>query len=277
MNRWARPSAIACLSWAFGIGGATAHEGARFALERLAAQISRVPTDVDSRMQRVDLLRRQRRVQEARRELDAARAHAPEDPRVSLLAGLIAADAHEPAAATNHLRDFVAKGGRDARAHLALARISEERGEIANALLEHEAAARIRPDPDTFLAWGALLERGRDLRRAAKVYRRGLRVMGDSIVLRRELVRVLIDARAYREALAMIGQAMSTAPLRAPWRFERARVLRRQGRGTRARRELRLALAEVEHRMTRRPSAATRELRARIQRALAERRLGNAP
>jgi hypothetical protein len=100
--------------------------------------------------------------------------------------------------------------------------------------------------------------------------------MGDSIVLRRELVRVLIEARAYREALAMIGQAMSTAPLRAPWRFERARVLRRQGRGTRARRELRLALAEVERRMTRRPSAAAHELRARIQRALAAPRLGNA-
>jgi tetratricopeptide (TPR) repeat protein len=253
-------------------GYAHAHEGASRELARLERRLAVAPGDVDLRLRRARLLRRRGELGAALTEARRVRRLAPRDPRARRELGLVYSSLGRGAAARRELDRYLSTGALDAEALRARARIAVARGRVRAALADYDRAVAVRSHPDLFLERGELLVRQGLLERAQRGYEEGLRAVGDSVVLRRALVSVLLGRRRFAEALGQVEHVLDGARLRAPLYLWRAEVREAAGDRGGARRDRERALGEATRALARRPSALHRLWRAKAYVALGRKR-----
>lgn len=241
-------------------------------LEEVTERIALSPGEVSLLLERSELFLQEARPEDALVDLRLAGAIAPGDPRIAAQrAAVLFVMGRDDEALAEIEACLALRAAGPTFTDLALrARILARLGRTADAIDEYGAALALRDDVELYLERGRLLERAGRLDEAAQHYGDGLRALGGAVVLR--LAAIELDLRrgpAHAErALVRIDEVLAAAPARARWLLLRGRALDVLGRAAEARAARVEALAEIDRRLVRRPSAALRVLRGEALLAL---------
>lgn len=179
-------------------------------------------------------------------------ARAPQETSAAIRRSLLAVLDHELDEAESLLTDVVRRDTEEVDAYLALARLYRQRGEIGRAIQMHQNLL-LRADLDDGQRFHALLglaedfHRGGFLRRAAAAYEEALAQRPRHPTVLRALVRLYLDTRDARRALALERrlarlEGRDPRPAEASLWVDLAEAARAEGRTQDARRALRRAL-----------------------------------
>ncbi|MFT3768359.1 MAG: hypothetical protein QM820_23170 [Minicystis sp.] len=246
---------------------AAAHEGSHAELAALDAALEARPGDVDLLLRRASLHRRSGHVAAALADLTVVEHLAPGNRDMLLERGLTRAAAGDAAGAEADLTRLL-DGGPVAAAFVARAKIREGKGRVEEAWADYDAALKLRPEPETYLSRGRLDESRGKLDRAAAGYEEGVKTLGGAVALRLALIRVETARGRHDHVIAIVDEAMATAPLKADWLLVRADAHAAAGRAPAALRDRAAALREVDETLKRKSNDLTRITRARILLAL---------
>lgn len=247
---------------------ASAHESPTAEIAALDRKIAARPGDVSLLLRRAALFRGERRPALALLDLAVAEAYEPGRRDVALERGLALWTAGDRRGAEAELDRFLASGPPTAAALAARGHLREETGRLAAARADHDAALRLRPDPDGYLARGRADEAAGDLDRAAEGYEEGLLALSGAASIRLALLRVEARRGRFARAEALVDEVLASAPRKADWLLLRADVRATAGRTEEARADREAALRETEDTLLRRPSDLTRLTRAKALLAL---------
>jgi len=253
----ARTLATVVVALAIVHGGQLAHadEPVDDEIAELGAAIALHPADVSLLVARAEHLVRAERPEAALPDLTVASALAPRDPRVPAVRAeaLVALEQREPALA--ELDRAIDAGLASPRVLQLRARLLADLGRTAEAIAAWDDVLAQAPDPDGYLERSTLLfDRGQS-DEALVSLREGLALTGASS-LRLEVIERARRLGRWEDALAALEPltALADAP---HWRILRGDLLAGSGRSLEARRDYEAALAMLEPRLTRRPTAAS--------------------
>lgn len=238
-------------------------------LEEVGERILLAPGDIALLIERSELYIQEARPEEALVDLRVAAAIAPGHPRISAQRAVVLHSMGRDDEALAEIEVAIATGSAQLAADLALrARILATLGRDEDAIAEYDASLAIHEDVELYLERGRLLERAGRLDEAARGYTEGLRALGGAVILR--VAAIELDLRTSRadRALARIDEVLARVPAPARWLLLRARALEGLGRSAEAHDARRAALADVDRRLVRRPSAALRVMRGQALLAL---------
>lgn len=244
---------------------ALAHASPTREISRISARIEAAPEDFELRLSRSELLLRVGHPREALADLRVARALSPGDPRVILGRAEVL---HALGRGSEALRELDALA-RDAQppyafaAYALRARLLADAGRRVQAISAYDAALRIRPDLDLYLAEGRLLVTMARLSSAAAIYRGGIVALGGAAVLREALARLEISRRRFSAALVEVNALMDQSRFDGAWFLLRAEVHAAAGRREAAHDDRERALLEALQLAARRSVPTARILVAR--------------
>lgn len=240
---------------AWGAASAGAHPGVQHEIERLGQEIAAQPERADLLIERAFQLRLAGAHDDALRDLDHAEKIDPANRQIAFHRGITFAEMNQPERAEQELTRYLEAAPDSVAALAERGRLRERAGRVDAALADYTAAIALGPEVELYLWRGALQESSGRLDEAAAGYRAGLAQLPDAVSIRQALIRVEIARGQFDAALALIDEAMASAPARCPWRVQRAAVLDAAGRGAEATQERLAALAELDAALARRPSA----------------------
>lgn len=254
----------------YGLAFAPMAAGDAAGIERLTERLEQEPSRVDLRKQRADLLRMERRYDEALDDLDRARLLNPNDREIYLKRGLTLSGLRRDREAETELDAFLQQEG-GSRQVIALAergRIRARTGRPELAIADFTDAIAIKPALDLYLARGKLQESTGQLSAAAAGYQNGISRVGPATTLITALIKIQVQQGHFQLALAMINAEVVRAPIRTLWLLSRAEVLRAMGQTTEAQAELKTALGEANRALQKRPTSLHLLARAKVLRAM---------
>lgn len=239
-------------------GVAEAHPGLSKELRRLDERLEKDPFDLDARLLRAEVQRRQGHLSDALSDVEIAHGQAPDRSEVLLSRALARLDLGCYGLAELDLDGLVDAGSPSWEVFAARARARERGERWGAARADYSAALALRPRPELFLARGRVDERRGDLEAAAAGYAEGLKVLGDAAVLTRALVRAELRLGRSERALAVIEPVLEQAAVKTDWLLLRAEAHEVGGHGDLAKRDRSEALTTAEQAMKRRPTPLSR-------------------
>lgn len=245
------------------------HEGIHHDVERESAALHEDPSDIGALTRRARYYRLEGELDASLADLDRARELAPASLEVALQRGLTLSALGRDGAAEAEL-DRVLRGGPDASAFAARARIRARGGRPGPAISDLDAAIGLEPGVDLYLERGRLQEAEDRLDDAARGYREGIERLGDAVLLERALVEVEVARGRYDAALERIDRQLARGGVATEWLLLRARAFEGAGRREDAARARREALDAAEAALRRRPTSAHLVARAEAHLALGD-------
>jgi len=259
----ARSIARAALALAVLLGSsrARADEPVDDEIAQLDAALALHPADVSLLVARAERLVLAERPEAALPDLLVAAALAPRDARVPAVRAEALLSLEQREAALTELDRAIDGGLASPRVLELRARLLARLGRPDEAIAAWDDALALTPDPDGYLERAALLVDQRRAADALESLREGLALTG-AASLRLELIDRARQLGRWDDALVAIEPlvALEGAP---HWRVVRGDLLTRAGRALEARRDYEAALAMLELRLTRRPTAASHTDHAR--------------
>lgn len=252
-----------------------AHPGLHQQIKLLTAELRDNPRDIDLLLRRADQYRRAKHFRASSSDLRRAATIKRHEKKIQLGWARLYLDQRNWAKASTALKRYFRAGGTHAAAYLLRAQWHLHRGKWRSAVEDYSHALRSQPNPQTYLDRGRLLVAKGQLDEAAQGYRQGLELT-KAVVLRLALIAVEVKRGAYPAALVLVDAAQATSAIKADWRIRRSEILRRMGKAKEAAAAARLALAEADQQLRKKPSALNRLRRAKAYAALGDKRAARA-
>jgi tetratricopeptide (TPR) repeat protein len=252
----------------FSPAGAEAHQGLSVELARLNEKVAVRPYDLELLLDRSALHRRRGDSAAALADLEQIALLAPTNRRLKVERGLVFFALKDLVQAERELDLFLATGPGSVEALWTRAKLREDTGRPGQAIEDYNAALRLDPSPDLYLARGRLHEARGELAIAAQGYEEGLRRLGGAVALRLALLRVEEQLGRPERAIALIDEVLPGLQVKAEWLLKRAQACAAAGNLGAARQDREAALEELNALLRERPSALWQVSRASAYLAL---------
>jgi tetratricopeptide (TPR) repeat protein len=192
----------------FTASDASGHPGLSVDLAAVNRKLVERPGDVDLLLARATIYRRKGQLQSALADLGRVAQLAPQRRELFLERGLTQAALGRSAAAELDLTRYLDSGAPASAALMARGAIREASKRWALARVDFDAAIKLNPDAESYLARGRADETLGELDRAAAGYEEGLTALSGAVVIRLALIRVESARGHHDRALALIDEVL---------------------------------------------------------------------
>ena len=262
----------------FVIGGtvfaptAAAHSDLDPDIEEITQRLTETPDRVDLLLKRGQLYRFNGKLNESLNDLEHAWLLDRTNQKVALERSYTLSALGHDTEAEAVLNDLLKQelGGKRVFALVARAHILERTGRAELAIADFSSAIRLYPTVELYLARGHLQESLGKLKEADSGYQEGLTKLNHATILRKELIRVKIAQKQYKDALALIDQEAASSSGKTEWYMRRADILTAMGQTAASKLAKEKALEEANRTLARRPTAIHLMARAKVHYAMGD-------
>jgi tetratricopeptide (TPR) repeat protein len=243
-----------------------AHPGLDPDIDEITHELEKNPKNVDLLIKRGQIYRFNGELTDSLNDLDRAEELAPDNRRIILERGFtlsaLGRDRDAEVALDQYLEQASGRTRLDALAERA--HIHARTGQADLAIADFTSAISLHPTMALYLARGELHESLGHLEEAASGYREGLSRLGNSILLKKGLIRVETSRKRYDEVLTLINDELDRASVKTEWHLRRAEVLAAMGKDQAAQSAHEQALEESNRVLGKRVTATHLVTRAKV-------------
>lgn len=276
MFYFSRTSVFAITCFALALGGlwisspAIAHSDIDPDIQELTEELKEEPNNVELLIRRGQTYRTNGQYLESLQDLDQAWL-LDRDNRLIVLEramtlSALKRDKEAEAALDEFLRDPSHSKRMFALAERAF--IRARTGRTALAIADFTSTIELQPTIELFLTRGRLQESLGQYEAAAAGYQEGLSKLGNAILLKKALIRVLLAQNQYGQALGLVNQEAARSPVKTPWHLQKAEILDKMGQPEESRRAHAQALSEANRVLKKRSTAMQLLARAKVLHAM---------
>lgn len=247
---------------------ATAHPGLHHDIERVTASMQTEGDKAGLLVERGYYYRLEGDLKASLRDLDEAIRLNPDLNSIYAQRGLTLAGLGRFEQAEADFDRFIGAGGLSSPVFLARARIRATDGRVTAALADYDKAIEIDLDVDAVLERARFLESHGKSARAAKGLRDAIPKLGGAVILCDALIDVEVAQKRYPQAISLIDQQLTSAPVKTGLLLRRADVHEKAGQPAQARQDREQALIEAHKVLSKRSSGIHLFSRAKVYVAL---------
>jgi len=247
---------------------AMAHPGLHHDIERVTASMQTEGDKAGLLVERGYYYRLEGDLKASLRDLDEAIRLNPDLHSIYAQRGLTLSELGRFAQAEADFDRFIGAGGLSSPVLLARARIRASDGKLTSALADYDKAIGVDLDVDSVLERAKFLESHGNLSRAAEGLREAIPQLGGAVVLCDALIRVEVARKRFPEAISLINQQLTIAPVKTGLLIRRAEIYEKAGQPAQAREDREQALVEANKVLAKRSSGIHLFSRAKVYVAL---------
>jgi tetratricopeptide (TPR) repeat protein len=267
---------LACLALALGylssVQSVTAHSDIDPDIEELTEELTKDPHNVELLIRRGQTYRTNGQYLESLQDLDQAWLLDRENRLIILERAMTLSALGRDEEAEAALNDFLRDPSHSKRVFALAERayIRARTGRTALAIADFTSTIELQPTIELFLTRGQLQESLGQFEAAAAGYQEGLSTLGNAILLKKALIRVLLAQNQIGPALALVNQEAARSSVKTPWHLQKAEILTKMGQPEESRRAHAQALSEANRVLKKRSTAMQLLARAKVFHAMGQ-------